>query len=110
MKKLRLKESCTQYSVKRDRYGDMKLTEVGTILCLYRDISLLNRNVNFREEVQIQGIFWFDPAATTLKQGDIIGYNGLLYRLEDVTNAKTLLTQDTLNFIKSSVSLYRAIS
>ncbi len=109
MKLLRLKETCTQYQVIRNRYGDIVLTPSQTIKCLYRNISNLTRNVNFREEVEIQGIFWFDPAAT-VKQGDVIGYLGQLYRLEDVTIAKTLLRRDNIHFIKCNASLYRAIS
>jgi len=109
MKKLRLKESCTQYSVTRNRYGDLQLTTVGTLLCLYRNLEQLNRGVNFREEANIQGMFWFDPSAT-VKIGDVIGYNGQLFRIEDVVTAKELLTSDSIHFFKCQVSLYRAIS
>lgn len=107
MKQLRLKESCTQYTTTRNRYGDLVLTSVGTILCLYRDVSELTRNQ--REESNIQGIFWFSGSATVAK-GDVIGYGGLLYRLERITNAKTLLTYDSVHFIKATASLYRSIS
>ena len=109
MKKLRLKESCTQYTVTRNRYGDIKLTSVGSLLCLYRNIEQLNRGVNFREDVQIQGIFWFDPSAT-VNEGDVIGYSGQLFRIENIVKAKDLLLSDTVQFIKCQVSLYRAIS
>jgi hypothetical protein len=90
-------------------HGDEVLTSVGTILCLYRNISTLNRNVNYREEVNIQGIFWFD-SSTPVGEGDIIGYNSQLYRLEQVVTAKELLTSDAVHFYKCSASLYRAIS
>lgn len=109
MKKLRLKESCTQYTVTRNRYGDIKLTLVGSILCLYRNIEQLNRGVNYREEANIQGIFWFDSSAT-VKEGDIVGYNGQLFRVENLVTAKELLTSNSVHFLKCQVSLYRAIS
>lgn len=109
MKKIRLKESCTQYTVTRNRYGDLVLTTVGSLLCLYRNLQQLNRGVNYREEIQIQGQFWFDGSAT-VKEGDVIGYNGQLFRVENLVTAKTLLTQNTVNFLKAQVSLYRAIS
>lgn len=110
MKTLRLKESCTVYdSATRNRYGDFSLGNGVSVLCLYRNISQLNRGVNFREEVQIQGIFWLDPAAS-VHQGDIILYNGSLYRIENLVEGKTLLTRNTLHFHKAMVSLYRGIS
>lgn len=109
MKKLYLKESCTQYSVTRNRYGDFKLTTVGSLLCLYRDVNQLTRGVNYREEMNVIGIFWFDPTAT-VKIGDVIGYNGQLYRIETFTNAKQLVTTNQTHFLKCAVSLYRSIS
>lgn len=109
MKKLRLKESCTQYTVSRSRYGDLCLTTVGSLLCLYRNTDRLNRGVNFREEVQIEGMFWFDGSAT-VKLGDVIGYNNQLFRIEDVVTAKELLTSNSVNFYRCAVSIYRAIS
>ena len=109
MKKLRLKESCTQYTVSRNRYGDIVMTTVGSLLCLYRNLEQLNRGVQFREEANIQGQFWFDPSAT-VKIGDVIGYNGQLFRIENVVTAKELLTSNSVHFLKCQVSIYRAIS
>ena len=109
MKKLRLKESCTQYTVTRNRYGDLILATVGSLLCLYRNIDKLQRGTNFREEMQIQGEFWFDPTAS-VKIGDVIGYNSQLFRIEDVVTAKSLLTSNQVQFFRCAVSVYRAIS
>jgi hypothetical protein len=109
MKKLRLKESCTQYSVGRDRYGDIKMTAIGTLLCLYRNIEHIQRDVNFREEAHIIGLFWFDASAT-VKIGDVIGYNNQLFRIENVVTAKELLTSNAVHFLKCQVSIYRSIS
>jgi len=109
VKKLHLKESCTQYIVTRNRYGDLQLATVGTILCLYRNIERINRGINFREEADIIGIFWFDPAATA-KIGDVIGYKGQLFRIENVVTAKSLLTSNQIHFLKCEVSIYRGIS
>lgn len=104
-----LPETCTQYSVARDRYGDLVLTEVGSLACLFRDTSSLLTDVSHREELNIQGTFWFAHDAT-VKQGDVIKYGGQLYRLEGITNAKDLLMTDTVQFIKAQASFYRAIS
>lgn len=110
MRKLRLIDSCTKYTVGRNRYGDLELSAGTTISCLYRDKSLLNRGVNYREEITAtQGIFWF-AADSGIHQGDVVKYNGLLYRMEDVTNAKDLLRRNEVQFIKCSASIYRAIS
>lgn len=109
MKKLRLKDSCTQYTTNRNRYGDLVLTAGKTIACLYRDISQLNRGVNYREEMNIRGLFWFAPDAT-IAQGDVVKHDGLLYRIEDITTAKDLLRRNEVQFLKCAVSLYRAIS
>ena len=110
MKKLHLKESCTIYgSVTRTRYGDLQLNGGTTELCSYRNIEQLNRGINFREDVQIQGLFWFD-ATTVAKKGSVVQYNGQLYRIENVVTAKQLLTSNAVHFVKCQVSLYRAIS
>lgn len=110
MRALRLKESCTLYSsVTRDRYGDIKLNGGTPVSCLYRNIQQLTRGVNFREEIQIIGMFWVDPAAN-VAEGDVIGYNGQLFRIENLVTAKTLLTENIIHFYKCAVSLYRAIS
>lgn len=110
MKKLRLIDTCTQYTTTRNRYGDLELTAGRSLACLYRDISMLNRGVNFREEITAtQGIFWFAPDSG-IKQGDVVKYGGLLYRMETVTNAKDLLRRNQVQFIKCDASIYRAIS
>lgn len=109
MKKLRFKDTCTKYTVARNRYGDLELSNPQTILCLFRDISMMLNSVQYREETNILGLFWFDPTAQ-VKKSDVISFNGVLYRIEQVTNAKELLTSNAVSFIKCTVSLYRAIS
>ena len=108
MKRLSLKETATQYTTGRNRYGDFILTELGTLNCLYRDVSKLGYAE--RMELQnIQGIFWFENTATVHKD-DIIGYDNQLYRIEGITKAKDLLLYDQIAFYKCTASLYRAIS
>ncbi len=109
MKTLRLRESCTRYTVTRNRYGDFSLTNQGILNCLYRDISTLNRDVNSADEVAIQGIFWFDPTSSFTK-GDVIGYASQFYLVQKVIVAKELVTSNRIHFIKCEVSLYRSIS
>lgn len=109
MKALRLRESYTQYTVGRNAYGDEELAKVGSGICLFRNISQLNRGVNFREEVQIHGIFWFAPTDPHYK-GDVIGYQGQLYRLEQIIIGAQRLTTDTVHFYKCTASLLRQIS
>lgn len=111
MKRIRLKETCIVYgSVTRNRYGDLVKNSGTNELCLYRNLEQLNRGVNFREEVQIQGMFWLDGSSSVVKEGSIIGYNNTLYRVENIVTAKTLLTQNSVSFYKCAVSIYRAIS
>ena len=108
MKSLRLRETCTQFTTTRNRYGDIVLTPIGTILCLFRNESALILNAN-REEVNVNGIFWFAPDAT-VKQGDVIQFNGIHYRLEGVTIANQRLTTNATHFIKCTASILRQIS
>lgn len=111
MKQLRLKESYTQYAnVTRNAYGDNVPGAItGTGLCLYRDISTLNSNVNYRDEVNIQGIFWFAPSDPHNK-ADIIEYNGVFYRLEQVVKGKELVSSNNVHFYKCTASLLRQLS
>lgn len=109
MRQLQLTETATQYTATRNRYGDLGLAGGATVRCLYRDISRLDRNVQFSENVSIQGIFWFDPSST-VRKGTVIGYQGQLYRIENVTVAKQLVTTGSVHFIKCHASLYRSIS
>lgn len=108
MKALRLRETATQYKTTRNRYGDLVLASSGTILCLFRNVTDLQRGPN-AEEVLVSGIFWFDPRAT-VRKGDVVGFGGQLYRLERVTIANQRLTTNATHFIKCTASLYRAIS
>lgn len=102
-------ETCTKYTVSRNRYGDLILSEGVDINCLFRDTSSLLSNVNSREEIHIDGTFWFPPDSN-VSQGDVIKYTGQLYRIEGVTNAKDLLFNDIVQFIKAKASFYRGIS
>lgn len=108
MKQLRLKETCTQYRVTRNRYGDVVMTKIGSLNCLFRNISQLMLNAN-REEVQIEGIFWFD-SKSTVAMGDIIQFSGLNYRIEKFNRARERLTTNAVHFLKCEVSLVRQLS
>lgn len=108
MKALRLTEQAIQYKASRNRYGDVILARQGYIKCLFRNVSQLNHIQN-SEEVQIAGHFWFDKA-TTLTKGDVVGIYNQLYRIEQVIVARDRLRLNTIQFIKATVSLYRAIS
>lgn len=108
MRNLVFKETCTHYTTQRDRYGDNKLSSVGTIACLYRDMTQM-QDSNFREETSVTGIFWF-PASANVVEKDLIGYNGKLYQIQQVINAKNLLTGNRTQFYKCGVTVYRGIS
>ena len=107
MKAIRLKESCVQYKTTRNMYGDLVLGTGNTLLCLYRNITSLTRGV--REEVGIVGSFWFSNSAT-VSRGDVIKYNGQLYRLENEVTAKTLLTQNVVTYLRFTASELRQLS
>lgn len=106
----KLVESAYKVSQARNEYGDtVYQTATTAIDCLYRDISLTQRNQN-RTEIQIDGLLWFG-ASESIAKNDVyyvptIGY----LRIEKITRAKTLLTNNTVKFIKCEVTLQRQVS
>lgn len=108
MKALRLKETYTSYSNTRNVYGDEVLTPTGTGLCLFRNISSEDYAADM-ETATTEGIFWFAPTDPHVK-GDVIGFNGQLYRLERITVARERLTTNAVHFYKCTASFLRQIS
>lgn len=105
----KLVETATKVAVTRNEFGDIDYGATTTTPCLYRDQTSLLELAN-REEVTVDGILWFG-ASESVARGDIyyLATEGYL-RVEKVIKAKTLVTDDTLKFIKCMVSKTRQIS
>lgn len=108
MKTLRLKETYTQYTVSRNVYGDEILTQIGSGLCLFRDIQNLGQTNNF-EGIQVDGIFWF-ASSDAKNMGDVVGIYGNLYRIAQVTIARERITSNSIHFYKCTATLLRQVS
>lgn len=105
----KLVEVATKTATTRNGAGDIVYGATTTTACLYRDISMLNRNQN-RETVQIDGLLWFD-ADEQVKRGDIYYHPDEGYlRIERVVRAKRLLIDNVRKFIKCEVTKQRQVS
>lgn len=105
----KLVETATKVTVTRNEYGDTVYGSTSTVSCLYRDISSLQRSAN-AESVQIDGLLWF-AATEAVERGDIYNHSSEGYlRIEKIIKAKTLVTTDTLEFIKCEVTKQRQLS
>lgn len=105
----KLVETATKITVTRNEYGDVVYGATSSSACLYRDISLLQRQTN-REEVNIDGLLWFG-ASENVERGDIYLHPDEGYlRIERVTRAKRLVADNTLQFIKCEVTKQRQVS
>lgn len=105
----KLVETATKYVTTKNEYGDLQYGATSSSPCLYRDISSIRQGAN-REEVSIDGLLWFGASENVAK--DDIYYHpseGFL-RIRRVIRAKTLVTEDTLQFIKCEVTKERQVS
>lgn len=92
-------------------FGDAIYTSPGpAVACLFRDISTVHNSISNRYEVSIDGIMWF-PASEDARKSDIYHHqNGEYYMISQVTKAKTLVTDDQVQFIRCTVSRQRQVS
>lgn len=105
-----LVQTATKVSTTYDKYGDIVYGARTTTRCLYRDISNLNQSTSNRYEVDIVGILWFD-ADENVSKGDIyLLDDGEYYQIDKILLAKTRVTDNSLKFIKCSVSHARQVS
>lgn len=105
----KLVETAQKVVTTYNEYNDIQYGATTTTNCLYRDISSFAENAN-REEVQLDGILWFD-STETVARGDIYYHPSEGYlQIVNITRAKTLVTDDTLQFIKCGVIKQRQIS
>lgn len=93
----------------RNKYGDIEFGAQTELACLYRDISLLDINVVNREEVDVDGIFWF-KADSGVEQGSVILFEGVYYRVERIVKARRRVADNSLQFIKCEVLRQRQVS
>lgn len=105
----KLVETATKYTTTRNEFGDIGYGATSESDCLYRDISSLEHQVN-RDGVAIDGILWFG-ADEDVSRGDIYYHPSEGYlRIVKVTRAKTLLTDNAIQFIKCQVAKQRQLS
>lgn len=108
MKALSFRETCEQYTVTRNSYGDTLLSHIGSLSCMYRDITGLAEG-NHAESQSDSGIFWF-PSDSTIKIGDVVLYNSVHFKISSVNVSKARLTTDATHFLKCGVSILRQLS
>lgn len=105
----KLVETATKITTTRNEYGDKVFGSTTSRSCLYRDITLLERQQN-RELVNVDGILWF-KADETIELGDIYNHSTEGYLvIERIIKAKRLVADNAVKFIKTYVSRTRQIS
>lgn len=105
----KLVETATKVTTTRNEYGDVVYGATTSRSCLYRNISMLERQQN-RELVNIDGILWF-KADESIELGDVYYHPDEGYlRIEQIVKAKRLVADNALKFIKTLVSKQRQIS
>lgn len=105
----KLVEVATKVTTTRNEYGDVEYGGTQTRPCLYRDISMLQRGAGNKEQIQIDGLLWFDSDENIVK-GDIYAVNGEYLRIEKIIRAKRLVADNALKFIKCEVTKQRQVS
>lgn len=106
----RLVETATKVVVQVNEYGDRVYGSTSQSACLYRDISDLKLTGRIEVVGLYDGILWFG-ADESVEKGDIYYHPSEGYlRIEKITKAKTLLSDDTVQFIKCKVTRQRQIS
>lgn len=104
----KLVETSTIYPTTVNRYGDLVYGTPVTVASLYRDISSLNE-VNYQENILIEGQFWF-KYNTSVNKGDVIKFSNEYYLVEKIVRAKRLLLMAQGSFVKCFVSRQKQIS
>lgn len=104
----KLVQTASKVAVTRNEYGDPVYGTTTSVPCLYRDISLLSRG-SLGENLNIDGQLWFDADAV-VAQGDVYAIDGVYYRIEKVTIARSRLRANDIEFYKCEVSRQRQVS
>lgn len=104
-----LVETATKVVTTYNEMGDKQFGSTSTSACLYRDITTLNHSQN-RYEVGVDGLLWFGASENVVK-GDLYYHPSEGYlQIVKVIRAKTLLTDDIVQFIKCQVAKQRQVS
>lgn len=104
-----LVETATKVAVTINEDGDINYGGTSSSACLYRDISVLTEAANMNT-VNIDGQLWF-AAAEDVERGDIYYHPDEGYlKIEQITKAKRLVVDDSLQFKKCLVSKQRQVS
>jgi len=90
----------------RNAYGDFITSSTTELACHFRLITQQVSETN--EQVNSDAMAWFEPDSG-VKRKDIIRFDGELYRVERVTEARRL-RQTQVQFIKTELLKYGNIS
>lgn len=105
----KLVETASKVTVTRNGFGDSIYGTTTSRPCLYRDISVMAKGRNM-EDIRLDGLLWFG-AGEDIERGDIYYHPSEGYlKIEKITKAKTLVTDNVLQFIKCGVTRQRQIS
>lgn len=106
----RLVQRAYLVSTTPNEYGDNVYQTAGAAIpCLYRDISTVSRrNIN-REQVELDGLLWFDKDHTPAK-GDVYLLDAEYLRIEKVIAARRRVANNALMFYKCEVTKQRQVS
>jgi hypothetical protein len=104
-----LVETAQKITTTTNEYNDVQYGSSADTPCLYRSISSLSETGN-HEQVRIDGQLWFG-ASESVVRGDIYYHPNEGYlKVIDITVARTRLTDNSIQFIKTMVQKQRQIS
>lgn len=105
----KLFQTCRIVTTTRNRYGDIEYGATTQIDCLYREITSLQTGNANKEQVTVDGIFWFAPNAA-ISRGTVVLFEGEYYRMDKVNKARARLTDNAVAFLKCEAMRQRQVS
>lgn len=94
-------------STTRNAYGDYTAGAETAYPCHFRDITNIS-TTSASETLDADAICWLEPDADVDK-GDILKFEGVHYRVERITKARTLRSSQ-VQFLKCELNIYGDIS
>lgn len=104
-----LSQTCRKVTITRNKFGDLEYGTSQSMPCLFRDITTLQTSQGNREQVTVDGIFWFEPDSG-VERGDIILFDSEYFRMDKVTEARSRVTDNRVHFIKCEAMRQRQVS
>lgn len=105
-----LTQVATKYGTTRNVFGDVVMGAQTQSKCLYQDISTLGNSQSNKYDTNISGLLWFGPGET-IKRGDVYKLDtGDYVMIQQILLARTRVTDNTVKFIKCTVSKTMQVS